>query len=164
MTYVLIEANHKRAMKDFRSFIILFIFACNGHHLIILCLSSFFVFVCTVLSLCSSPPPLTPFLHFQVPKKLLKEQGHRPPGFSPPPSAHDPNIVGDSPPEGSSVKSPSAVPGEDISFLTLSHTQAHTHGPPSGEQVAIISPQPLEHQEKESFSSHIYKYNISQGI
>ncbi|KAI9544040.1 hypothetical protein NQZ68_005089 [Dissostichus eleginoides] len=46
----------------------------------------------------------------QVPKKLLQEQGPRPPVFSPPPSAHDPNIVGDSPPEGSSVRSPDAVP------------------------------------------------------
>ncbi|XP_074541150.1 protein eva-1 homolog C isoform X2 [Halichoeres trimaculatus] len=45
-----------------------------------------------------------------VPKKLLQEQGPRPPVFSPPPSAHDPNIVGDSPPEGSSVKSPDSVP------------------------------------------------------
>ncbi|XP_027140234.1 protein eva-1 homolog A isoform X3 [Larimichthys crocea] len=45
-----------------------------------------------------------------VPKKLLQEQGPRPPVYSPPPSAHDPNIVGDSPPEGSSVKSPDAVP------------------------------------------------------
>ncbi|XP_039981824.1 protein eva-1 homolog C isoform X1 [Xiphias gladius] len=46
----------------------------------------------------------------QVPKKLLQEQGPRPTVFSPPPSAHDPNIVGDSPPEGSSVKSPDTVP------------------------------------------------------
>ncbi|XP_024912720.1 protein eva-1 homolog C isoform X1 [Cynoglossus semilaevis] len=45
-----------------------------------------------------------------VPKKLLQEQGPRPPVFPPPPSAHDPNIVGDSPPEGSSVKSADAVP------------------------------------------------------
>ncbi|XP_075940922.1 protein eva-1 homolog C isoform X2 [Anarhichas minor] len=47
-----------------------------------------------------------------VPKKLLQEHGPRPPVYSPPPSAHDPNIVGDSPPEGSSVKSSDAVPGE----------------------------------------------------
>ncbi|XP_033931358.2 protein eva-1 homolog A isoform X2 [Pseudochaenichthys georgianus] len=46
----------------------------------------------------------------KVPKKLLQEQGPRPPVFSPPPSAHDPNIVGDGPPEGSSVRSPDAVP------------------------------------------------------
>ncbi|XP_036942493.1 protein eva-1 homolog C isoform X1 [Acanthopagrus latus] len=45
-----------------------------------------------------------------VPKKLLQEQGPRPPVYSPPPSAHDPNIVGDSPPEGSSVKRPDTVP------------------------------------------------------
>ncbi|XP_019952980.1 protein eva-1 homolog C isoform X2 [Paralichthys olivaceus] len=45
-----------------------------------------------------------------VPKKLLQEQSPRPPVFSPPPGAHDPNIVGDGPPEGSSVKSPDAVP------------------------------------------------------
>ncbi|KAG7508551.1 eva-1-like A isoform X1 [Solea senegalensis] len=45
-----------------------------------------------------------------VPKKLLQEQGARPPVFSSPPNAHDPNIVGDGPPEGSSVKSPDVVP------------------------------------------------------
>uniref|UniRef100_A0A3Q1BE47 SUEL-type lectin domain-containing protein n=1 Tax=Amphiprion ocellaris TaxID=80972 RepID=A0A3Q1BE47_AMPOC len=45
-----------------------------------------------------------------VPKKLLQEQGSRPPVYHPPPSAHDPNIVGDSPPEGSSVKRPDSVP------------------------------------------------------
>lgn len=45
-----------------------------------------------------------------VPKKLLHEQGPRPPAYHPAPSAHDPNIVGDSPPEGSSVKSPDTVP------------------------------------------------------
>lgn len=41
---------------------------------------------------------------------MLQEQGPRPPVYSPPPSAYDPNIVGDSPPEGSSVKSPDTVP------------------------------------------------------
>ncbi|CAI5683915.1 unnamed protein product [Oreochromis niloticus] len=45
-----------------------------------------------------------------VPKKLLHEQGPRPPAYHPAPSAHDPNIVGDSPPEGNSVKSPDTVP------------------------------------------------------
>ncbi|XP_029966523.1 protein eva-1 homolog C isoform X1 [Salarias fasciatus] len=45
-----------------------------------------------------------------VPKKLLQEQGPRPPVYHPPPSTHDPNIVGDGPPEGSSVKRPDAVP------------------------------------------------------
>lgn len=39
-----------------------------------------------------------------MPKKLLQEEP-RPPEYAPPPSAHDPNIVGDSaPPEGSSVR------------------------------------------------------------
>lgn len=56
----------------------------------------------------------------KVPKKLLQEQGSRPPAYSPPPSAHDPNIVGDSPPEGSSVRNPpNAVSGKD----THTHTQ-----------------------------------------
>ncbi|KAM4522281.1 protein eva-1 homolog C isoform 3-T3 [Odontesthes bonariensis] len=45
-----------------------------------------------------------------VPKRLLQEQGPRPPEYNPPPSAHDPNIVGDSPPEGSSGKSLDTVP------------------------------------------------------
>ncbi len=78
----------------------------------------------------SLTPKLSPFalpiLLFEVPKKLLQEQGPRPPVYSPPPSVHDPNIVGDSPPEGSSVKSPDTVPGEQndehISFFTLTHT------------------------------------------
>lgn len=76
-------------------------------------------------SLPSSLPPLL----FAVPKKLLQEQGPRPPAYSPPPSAHDPNIVGDSPPEGSSVKRPDAVPGEIWSLFSLSslvHTHWHT--------------------------------------
>eukprot|EP00066_Takifugu_rubripes_P010969 XP_003979264.2 PREDICTED: protein eva-1 homolog A [Takifugu rubripes] len=42
----------------------------------------------------------------EVPKKLFQEQGSRPPAYSPSPSVHDPNIVGDSPPEGSSVRNP----------------------------------------------------------
>ncbi|XP_067428119.1 protein eva-1 homolog C isoform X1 [Thunnus thynnus] len=45
-----------------------------------------------------------------VPKKLLQDQNPRPPVYAPPPSAHDPNIVGDSPPEGTSIKSPDTVP------------------------------------------------------
>ncbi|XP_019750560.1 protein eva-1 homolog C isoform X1 [Hippocampus comes] len=45
-----------------------------------------------------------------VPKKLLQEQSSRAPAYSPPSGAHDPNIVGDSPPEGTSVKRPNAVP------------------------------------------------------
>ncbi|KAM9354535.1 protein eva-1 homolog C [Pholidichthys leucotaenia] len=45
-----------------------------------------------------------------VPKKLLQEQGLRPPAYHPPPSAHDPNIVGDGPPEGNSVSRPDIVP------------------------------------------------------
>ncbi|XP_028296066.1 protein eva-1 homolog C isoform X1 [Gouania willdenowi] len=45
-----------------------------------------------------------------VPKKLLLEQGAKPPVYPQPPSAHDPNIVGDGPPEGSSVKRPDTVP------------------------------------------------------
>ncbi|KAM7395276.1 hypothetical protein PAMA_006849 [Pampus argenteus] len=45
-----------------------------------------------------------------VPKKLLQDQSPRPPVYSPPPSAHDPNIVGDSPPEGTSIKNPDTVP------------------------------------------------------
>ncbi|KAM8831809.1 protein eva-1 homolog C isoform 1-T1 [Spinachia spinachia] len=45
-----------------------------------------------------------------VPRKLLQEQGPRPPVYPPAPSAHDPNIVGDGPPEGSSVRGPDAVP------------------------------------------------------
>ncbi|XP_068197865.1 protein eva-1 homolog A isoform X3 [Antennarius striatus] len=49
-------------------------------------------------------------LLFQVPKKLLQEQASRPPGFAPPPGAHDPNIVGDGPPEGSSVNIANGVP------------------------------------------------------
>ncbi|XP_019750561.1 uncharacterized protein eva1aa isoform X2 [Hippocampus comes] len=44
------------------------------------------------------------------PKKLLQEQSSRAPAYSPPSGAHDPNIVGDSPPEGTSVKRPNAVP------------------------------------------------------
>lgn len=36
--------------------------------------------------------------------------------------------MGDSPPEGSSVKSPDAVPGKDISFFTLTHTLTASHG------------------------------------
>ncbi|XP_053736477.1 protein eva-1 homolog C isoform X1 [Synchiropus splendidus] len=47
-----------------------------------------------------------------VPKKLVQEQGSRPPAYSPPPSAHDPNIVGDSPPQGTPVKRPDAVPAD----------------------------------------------------
>lgn len=47
-----------------------------------------------------------------VPKKLLQEEP-RPPVYSPPPSAHDPNIVGDSaPPEGSSVRTDRKSPRE----------------------------------------------------
>uniref|UniRef100_A0AAQ4PVI1 EVA1 domain-containing protein n=1 Tax=Gasterosteus aculeatus aculeatus TaxID=481459 RepID=A0AAQ4PVI1_GASAC len=46
----------------------------------------------------------------QVPKKLLQEPGPRPPVYPRPPSARDPNVVGDSPPEGSSVRGPDAVP------------------------------------------------------
>lgn len=58
----------------------------------------------------------------EVPKKLLQEQGSRPPAYSPLPTAHDPNIVGDSPPEGSSVRNPpNAVSGKD----THTHTDLH---------------------------------------
>ncbi|XP_029985005.1 protein eva-1 homolog C isoform X1 [Sphaeramia orbicularis] len=47
-----------------------------------------------------------------VPKKLLQEEP-RPPVYSPPPSAHDPNIVGDSaPPEGSLVRTDRKSPRE----------------------------------------------------
>lgn len=59
----------------------------------------------------SPPPTLHPSLLSAVPKKLLQEQGLRPPAFSPPPSVHDPNIVGDSPPEGPSVKSHNSASG-----------------------------------------------------
>ncbi|XP_061890977.1 protein eva-1 homolog C [Entelurus aequoreus] len=45
-----------------------------------------------------------------VPKKLLQEQSSRPPVYSSPSNAHDPNIVGDSPPQGTSVKRPDSVP------------------------------------------------------
>ncbi|XP_071776770.1 protein eva-1 homolog C isoform X1 [Centroberyx gerrardi] len=46
-----------------------------------------------------------------VPKKLLQEPGPRPPVYPPPPSAHDPNVVGDSaPPEGTLVKTSDTVP------------------------------------------------------
>ncbi|XP_041832132.1 protein eva-1 homolog C isoform X2 [Melanotaenia boesemani] len=45
-----------------------------------------------------------------VPKRLLQEQDPRPPVYHPPPSAYDPNIVGDSPPEGNSFKGPTTVP------------------------------------------------------
>ncbi|XP_076021548.1 protein eva-1 homolog C isoform X1 [Genypterus blacodes] len=46
-----------------------------------------------------------------VPKKLLQEQEPRPVVFPPPPSAHDPNVVGDSaPPEGTLVKNSDTVP------------------------------------------------------
>uniref|UniRef100_A0A672YCD0 EVA1 domain-containing protein n=1 Tax=Sphaeramia orbicularis TaxID=375764 RepID=A0A672YCD0_9TELE len=46
------------------------------------------------------------------PKKLLQEEP-RPPVYSPPPSAHDPNIVGDSaPPEGSLVRTDRKSPRE----------------------------------------------------
>ncbi|XP_067338344.1 protein eva-1 homolog A isoform X2 [Channa argus] len=45
-----------------------------------------------------------------VPKKLIQDQDPRPPVYSSPPSTHDPNIVGDSPPEGSSVRRPDTVP------------------------------------------------------
>lgn len=87
---------------------------CTYRNLIILC-----VFLCFPHPQIPSFAP--PFLLFEVPKKLLQEQGPRPPVFSPPPSAHDPNIVGDGPPEGSSVRSPDAVPGKqnDMSFFTL---------------------------------------------
>lgn len=94
------------------------------HHLIIL-----YVSFCASL-IPKLPSFASPFLHFEVPKKLLQEQGSRPPVYSPPPSAHDPNIVGDSPPEGSSVKSPNTVPGKDMSFFTLTYTLAHTHSLP----------------------------------
>ncbi|KAK2856155.1 hypothetical protein Q5P01_004890 [Channa striata] len=45
-----------------------------------------------------------------VPKKLIQEQDPRPPVYSLPPTTHDPNIVGDGPPEGSSVRRPDSVP------------------------------------------------------
>ncbi|XP_069014213.1 protein eva-1 homolog C [Embiotoca jacksoni] len=45
-----------------------------------------------------------------VPKKLLQDQGPRPPVYHPPLGTHDPNVVGDGPPEGNSVKSPDIVP------------------------------------------------------
>ncbi|XP_049613841.1 protein eva-1 homolog C isoform X2 [Syngnathus scovelli] len=45
-----------------------------------------------------------------VPKKLLQEENSRTPAHSPPSSAHDPNIVGDGPPQGTSVKRPNTVP------------------------------------------------------
>ncbi|XP_061843319.1 protein eva-1 homolog C isoform X2 [Nerophis lumbriciformis] len=45
-----------------------------------------------------------------IPKKLLQEQSSRPPVYSSPNNAHDPNIVGDSPPQGTSVKRPDTVP------------------------------------------------------
>lgn len=81
------------------------------------------------------PPSLHLFFSYVVPKKLLQEQGSRPPVYSPPPSAHDPNIVGDSPPEGTSVKSHNSVPGTCINVLAPS--------PPAsqGELVTINSPQ-----------------------
>jgi len=69
--------------------------------------------VCFFVSLVPKLPSFAPpFLLFEVPKKLLQEQGPRPPVYPPPPGAHDPNIVGDSPPEGSSAQRPDAVPGE----------------------------------------------------
>ncbi|XP_056150304.1 protein eva-1 homolog C isoform X2 [Lampris incognitus] len=46
-----------------------------------------------------------------VPKKLLQEPGPNPPVYPPPPSVHDPNVVGDSaPPEGTLVKTSDTVP------------------------------------------------------
>ncbi|XP_077443766.1 protein eva-1 homolog C isoform X1 [Stigmatopora argus] len=44
-----------------------------------------------------------------VPKKLLQDQSSIPPAYSPPPSVHDPNIVGDSPPEGTLLKRPNTL-------------------------------------------------------
>ncbi|XP_017267279.1 protein eva-1 homolog C isoform X1 [Kryptolebias marmoratus] len=44
-----------------------------------------------------------------VPKRLLQEPGLRPPVYHPPPCTHDPNIVGDDPPEGTSVPRPDSV-------------------------------------------------------
>lgn len=49
---------------------------------------------------------------FEVPKRLLQEPGPRPPVYHPEPGAHDPNIVGDGPPYGSSVKNPDADSGK----------------------------------------------------
>uniref|UniRef100_A0A3B4WJR3 Eva-1 homolog A, regulator of programmed cell death n=1 Tax=Seriola lalandi dorsalis TaxID=1841481 RepID=A0A3B4WJR3_SERLL len=67
-----------------------------------------------------------------VPKKLLQEQGPRPPVFSPPPSAHDPNIVGDSPPEGSSVKSPDTVPDKKKIRETNPNEEKHSEAEKEG--------------------------------
>ncbi|XP_036066384.1 protein eva-1 homolog A isoform X5 [Oryzias melastigma] len=58
----------------------------------------------------STTSPILGF-SFQIcvfPKRLLQEPGPRPPVYHPEPGAHDPNIVGDGPPYGSSVKNPDA--------------------------------------------------------
>lgn len=71
------------------------------------------------------PSFVSPILLFKVPKKLLQEQETEPSVYSAPPSAHDPNIVGDSPPEGSPVRRPDAVPGERNGKLVTSCFLVH---------------------------------------
>ncbi|KAF7230676.1 protein eva-1 homolog C isoform X1 [Nothobranchius furzeri] len=44
-----------------------------------------------------------------VPKRLLQEPGLRSSEYHPPPCSHDPNVVGDDPPEGTSLPRPDSV-------------------------------------------------------
>ncbi|XP_028253018.1 protein eva-1 homolog C isoform X2 [Parambassis ranga] len=67
-----------------------------------------------------------------VPKKLLQEQGPRPSVYHTPSSAHDPNVVGDGPPEGSLVKSIDSVPDKKKSRETKSSETGRAGGEGGG--------------------------------
>nr|XP_057913195.1 protein eva-1 homolog A isoform X3 [Doryrhamphus excisus] len=60
-----------------------------------------------------------------VPKKLLQEQSSRPPVYSSPSNSHDPNVVGDSPPQGTSVKRPNVVPDRKRTRETSSNQERY---------------------------------------
>ncbi|XP_061560159.1 protein eva-1 homolog C isoform X1 [Phycodurus eques] len=76
-----------------------------------------------------------------VPKKLLQEQISRPPAYSPPSSAHDPNIVGDSPPEGTSVKRPDIVPDRKRTRETSANQERYPEVGRGGGETPLRPPE-----------------------
>ncbi|XP_034384274.1 protein eva-1 homolog C isoform X1 [Cyclopterus lumpus] len=90
-----------------------------------------------------------------VPKKLLQEQGPRPSVYPPPPSAHDPNIVGDSPPEGSSAQRPDAVPDRKKVRETNPHEEKFSEAGGGGGGESLLRPPSMNPIINSTFSANM---------
>lgn len=109
-----------------------------------------------------SPPPILHPSLLAVPKKLLQEQALRNPAFSPPPSVHDPNIVGDSPPKGPSVKSHNSASGTHAHAL-VPQPLASTPQPRAGNNKQPPSqPSPVIHVSSRVMCTcrHVYTHMV----